>query len=195
MEEEYDLDVGGNITLGGVDLELVETTLVNKPRDIHFVWINLPLLLLTGILNTWAVIVIRKKEKNGINDWVITGCLANILYYVCSTFSQSPWFNIRSFMLCTVFMIVLIFLGTFNRLISVTIAVFRYIMVCHPVFSVNHGGDKVIWRNLSRSAVFLAGMVGASIFWNTTTSLTFLECRGKEEVFWYDCTDQLIHIK
>ena len=47
MEDEYDLDLGGNLTLGGVDLELVETRIVNKPRDIHFLWINIPLLLLT----------------------------------------------------------------------------------------------------------------------------------------------------
>ena len=33
---------------------------------------------------------------------------------------------------------------TCNRLVPVTIAAFRYIMVCHAVFVQNHGGEKKV---------------------------------------------------
>ena len=92
---------------------------------------------------------------------------------------------------------------SWNRLVPVAIAAFRYIMVCHAVFVQNHGGEKQVvpyaiclwdviylliylskvWRLLISFLSTLSLALGISIMFNTELNHTYLVCVGREEVF------------
>ena len=42
--------------------------------------------LVTLVVNIWAIIIIRKKEKTGIHNLIICDCIANVLSMTYGTF-------------------------------------------------------------------------------------------------------------
>ena len=79
------------------------------------------------------------------------------------------------------------FLGTaifgFNRLVPVGIVVFRYIMVCHAVMTVNCGGEKRLWRIIQRAIFLLSFLPSVLVVQVLEDSLNFHKCVGQEESF------------
>ena len=71
----------------------------------------------------------------------------------------------------------------FNRLVPVGIVLFRYIMVCHAVKTVNYGGEKALWRTVKWIVQGLSLVQGVLMAVVTEESLGFHMCIGKEEAF------------
>ena len=74
-----------------------------------------------------------------------------------------------------------------NRLVPIAVALFRYLMICHAVFSQNFGGDKYVLKFIKIGLVFfsvISGVVGVlgsvGIF---SDSFEYLRCLGRQEEF------------
>ena len=65
---------------------------VNQPRDNVYIFTCLPILCLTLIVNSVAMVVIRRKEQTGLNCLIISDCLVNMVTMFLSVVHQSPWF-------------------------------------------------------------------------------------------------------
>ena len=63
----------GNTT----DLQ-IQTGIHPQTPGILYLWLALPIFLLTFSFNTWAVVVIKKKEQNGMNQMIICDYVAKI---------------------------------------------------------------------------------------------------------------------
>ena len=70
-------------------LQIIETRRVNLPQDFSYVMMNLPVLVLSLTLNTWAVIVILGKERSRLNMFLVLTCLVKIVYMSLSTLGPS----------------------------------------------------------------------------------------------------------
>ena len=168
-----------NLTLGLVT-GLVEE--VNVPIGLSYTWANIPIFLLTLLVNAWAVVVIRSREVTDINNLIVWDCGANVATMAHIGFQHSPWFVALPTTLCLLNTFAGIFLLNWNKLVPVAIALFRYLLVCRPVFCQNHG-DRWIWR-LLRAAVVSTSLVTTLLYLASgVNSKTFFTCLGKEEVF------------
>ena len=74
-------------------------------------------------------------------------------------------------------------LFSFNRLVPVGIVVFRYIMVCHAVSTVNFGGEKPLWKTVKWFILGISLIQGILMASVVEESLGFQKCIGKEENF------------
>ena len=182
-----DMSESSNLSLGGFTSDLVikfdSSHPINVPNPLTYVYLNLPLLALTLTLNLWAVVVISGKEKTGINFLLIINCFASIFFMALGTLRQSPWFSFESSTLCMVFVFFYIFLNIFNRLVPVAIAIILYIMICHPTFSINQGGEKRI-SAIVRNIIFLLSLTSSLLTTLKRQDVrTYLVCMGREEMF------------
>ena len=71
----------------------------------------------------------------------------------------------------------------YNRLVPVGIVVFRYIMVCHAVSTVNFGGEKSLWKLVKWFVQGLSLMHAVLMATVAEESLGFHMCIGREEAF------------
>ena len=71
----------------------------------------------------------------------------------------------------------------YNRLVPVGIVIFRYIMVCHAVSTVNFGGEKPLWRMIKWFVQGISLMQGVLMATVAEESLGFHVCIGREEAF------------
>ena len=144
--------------------------------------------LLTISFNIWAVTVIKKKEQNGMNQMIIWDCIVKIF---CSALVLPVYASICSLhgsetigrLLCGFLSFLASLLFSFNRLVPVGIVLFRYIMVCHAVATVNFGGEKPLWKTVKWFVQGLSLTQGALMLFVLDDSLAFHQCMGKEEVF------------
>ena len=153
-----------------------------------YLWISLPILLLTFLFNTWAVVVILKKEQNGMNQMIICDCIAKIFCFALIFLIYGSPYSIygshivgRTLCGSRGFLVTLLF--SFNRLVPVGIVVFRYIMVCHAVSTVNYGGEKPLWKLVKRFVQGLSLVQAVLMVFVLEDSLGFHKCIGKEEAF------------
>ena len=143
---------------------------------------------MTLTLNTWAVAVIMRKEKNGMNEMIIWDCIvkifcfAIILLVYASSLSVLGGSRVAK-ILCFLRAFLGNFLLTFNRLVPVGIVLFRYIMVCHAVPVVNFGGEKPLWRIIQLAVVGLSLLPSVLVAFVIDDSLGFHKCIGQEESF------------
>ena len=84
---------------------------------------------------------------------------------------------------CTPYLFYWVFLLTWNRLIPVGIAIFRYLMVCHAVVCHNFGGERRIWRVLNSFILGFCLFGGAIASATRTSSFSYLRCTNREEIF------------
>ena len=166
-----------------MDIYFESWHLINEPRSVTYLYLNLTLLAVTMTLNIWAVKVISAKEKTGINYMLITDCFASIVYMVLGTLRQFPWFSFESSTLCTVYIFFLVFLTIFNRMVPVAVATIRYIMICHPTFSINQGGEKRISAIVRNTIIFSTATSSIYSTFKRKNILQFLICVQKEETF------------
>ena len=61
-------------------LMMEETAQVNSQEVLANPVLNLSLGLVTAGINIWAISVIRKKDKSGLNRMLMADCVANILW-------------------------------------------------------------------------------------------------------------------
>ena len=121
---------------------------VNETKPMVFFVANIPIFLATFAINVWASNCILQRERTGLNRLVVCDCVLNVVSSLHSAFLQSPWSLLASSTPCLISTFLLYLLVCWNRLVPVAIAVFRYVMVCHPVFVQNHGGEKMVWQLL-----------------------------------------------
>ena len=156
---------------------------MNEPRPSAYAWANAPLMAATAVINTWAAVIIRGKERTSLHAAIVCDCFANILTMAIHVLMQSPWYKLGSPQLCTGFLFYNMFLITWNRLLPVGIAAFRYMMVCHAVFCHNQGGERRVWRLLSGLMLGLCLASGAIAALTKTSSESYLRCISREEMF------------
>ena len=78
----------------------------------------------------------RRKEDTAVNRLISWDCLLNILTMLMAVFYQSSWYNMHSEILCSIGLFTVATLISWNRMVSVAIVVFRYMMVCSAQGSV-----------------------------------------------------------
>ena len=101
--------------------------------------------VVTFFVNLWAGLSILKKEKNRVHCLIILDCLLNVFSALHHTILfVSGWTIFTSSASCLLNAFLLFLLMSWNKLVPVVIAAFRYILVCHSVFVHNHGGEKAV---------------------------------------------------
>ena len=141
------------------------------------------MLALTAFINICAALVIRGKERTSLHAAMVCDCFVNILIMATHVLAQSPWFRLGSAEACNVFTFYCIFLLTWNRLIPVAIATYRYLMVCHAIRCHNFGGEGKIWRVLNSLILGFCLARASVVSATSSTSLSYLRCINREETF------------
>ena len=54
---------------------------INQPKDTFYLYANIPISATTLVVNIWAIIIIRRKEKTGIHSLIVYDCIANIISF------------------------------------------------------------------------------------------------------------------
>ena len=156
--------------------------------DNLYLGLAIPLFFLTFALNTWAVAVIMRKEKNGMNEMIIWDCIVKIFIFAIILLVYASPFSVLggnrvARILCSLRAFLGNFFFIFNRLVPVGIVLFRYTMVCHAVWAVNYGGEKPLWRTIQLAVLLLSLLPSVLIVLVLEDSLGFLKCIGQEEGF------------
>ena len=129
-----------------------------------------------------------KKEQNGMNQMIICDCVVNIFVFALSLPIYTATHSLHDSQivgqsLCGFVSFLAALLFSYNRLVPVGIVLFRYIMVCHAVATVNFGGEKRLWKWIKWSVQGLSMVQAVLIFSVLGESLNFQRCMGKEERF------------
>ena len=156
--------------------------------DNLYLGLAIPLFFLTFALNAWAVAVIVKKEKNGMNEMIIWDCIVKIFCFAIILLVFASSFSVLggnrfAKTLCFLRSVLSTFLFTFNRLVPVGIVLFRYMMVCHAVPVVNYGGEKPLWRTIQLAVLGFSLLPSVLVAFVLDDSLGFHKCIGREEGF------------
>ena len=166
----------------GLGLSLDQTEMMNQPVD--HIWLSCAICVLTIMVNTWAIRVVKTKEDTSIRRVVKWDCLSNILIAVEALLSNyDVGFPLNISAICAVRNATVISLIFFTRLVPVAIVLLRYIMVCHPIFYINCGKEKVIWKWILRSVIFLCLANWINNIYTSSIAFRFLRCMGREEDF------------
>ena len=109
----------------------MSATVVNEPRDEIYLWASLIVFAIALVVNTAAVIVIGRKEKTGINHLIILDSFANMLTALVQMLNLAALTTSSSSndIVCIFDMATLFTLTTWNRLVPVVVALYRYLMV------------------------------------------------------------------
>ena len=129
-----------------------------------------------------------KKEQNGMNQMIICDCVVKIFCFALVLPIYSSIYSLHGSemvgrLLCGFLSFLASLLFSFNRLVPVGIVLFRYIMVCHAVETVNFGGEKCLWKWIKWSVQGLSLTQGVIMLFVLDESLNFQQCMGKEEGF------------
>ena len=112
-------------------IEPISIAVVNGTRDEVYLWASLFIFALTLVVNTASVIVIGRKEKTGINRLIVLDSFANVLTALVQMFNLMALTTSSSSndIICIFDMATLLTLTTWNRLVPVVVALYRYLMV------------------------------------------------------------------
>ena len=115
--------LGGNIARWVLELEEVE--IVNKAVDFTFLYLTIPVWVLTVVLNM-IVITMLWENMTTINLYMILDCTVSIVFSSLSTFQQSPYYvGLNLDMYCIPHMILLNTCIYLNRILPIIIAFYR----------------------------------------------------------------------
>ena len=114
--------------------EPISTTVVNQPRDEGYFWASLLICALTLVVNVAAVVVIGRKEKTGVNQLIVLDSFANMITALIQLFNSMALTNLTTSSSCQatvcIFDVAMLFIfGTWNRLVPVVLALYRYLLV------------------------------------------------------------------
>ena len=165
-------------------LFLDQTTAINEPVDHVYGWLSCVIGVLTIAVNSWAIWVLRTKVNELTSNLLICDCVSNILISFNVIFLNSYfWFPIKNPIICAVQSSIIVTLGTFTRLVPVSIVLLRYIMVCQPAFHMNNGKDG-IWKWIIGGLTILCLLFWVYMMILSPDRYRFLQCMGREEAFW-----------
>ena len=123
-QSEIILYVGGDIKYAKIGIE--STQIVNKSYEFGFMFFTIPICLMTIVLNMAVMKILWKEEKTIINQLMMLDSMVNIVYSFLGTFQQSPYFRGMDLQVfCYPFLVLTSISKIFNRLMPVTIVIFR----------------------------------------------------------------------
>ena len=113
-----------------LNIQPISVKVVNQPRDEVFLWASLFIVALTLVVNTAAVIVIGAKEKTVVNRLIVFDSFANVLTALVQMLNlMALTTSISNDMVCIFDIAMLVTLTTWNRLVPVVLALYRYLLV------------------------------------------------------------------
>ena len=120
------------ITLGGgnnkdTNFEIEESQIVNKSHEFNFLLSTIPVCIMAIFINTIVLKILLKEEKTIVNQLMMLDSIVSIAATFLGTFQQSPYFRglgVQGY--CYPHLVAVVASITFNRLLPVSIVVFRY---------------------------------------------------------------------
>ena len=123
-QSEIILYVGGNIKYAKLGIE--NTQIINKSYEFGFMFFTIPIFLVNVVLNMAVMKILWKEENTIINQLMMLDSMVNIVYSSLGTFQQSPYFRGMDLQVfCYPFLVLTFFSLSINRLMPVTIVIFR----------------------------------------------------------------------
>ena len=119
------------ITLGGgnikdTNFEIEESQIVNKSHEFNFLFSTISVCIAAIFLNTKVLKILLKEEKTIVNHLMLLYSTVNIVATFLGTFQQSPYFRglgVQGY--CYPHLVAVVACIIFNRLLPVSIVVFR----------------------------------------------------------------------
>ena len=71
-------------------LMTISSTTINEAKDGSYLNASVQICIATTVVNVAAFVVIRRKEKTGVNGLIVTDCLANILTAMVQLLDNLP---------------------------------------------------------------------------------------------------------
>ena len=113
-----------------LNIQPISVKVVNQPRDEVFLWASLFIVAFTLVVNTAAVIVIGAKEKTVVNRLIVFDSFANVLTALVQMLNlMALTTSISNDIVCIFDIAMLVTLTTWNRLVPVVLALYRYLLV------------------------------------------------------------------
>ena len=112
-------------------IEPISTMVVNQARDEVYFWASLPICAVTLVVNMAAMVVIGRKEKTGVNRLIVLDSFANVLTALIQLFNSMALTTSSSChaAICILDVAMLFTFATWNRLVPVVLALYRYLLV------------------------------------------------------------------
>ena len=111
-----------------------DAVIVNWNLDPSFMFLTVPVFFVTLLLNICVLMILRSAESTIVNKLIILDSINDITFSFISLFSQSPFYQgIGVEFYCSLHLVIYWTCAMCNRLIPVSIAVYRYeLNVCRP---------------------------------------------------------------
>ena len=104
-----------------------DTVIINRNLDPSFMFFTVPVFLVTLLLNICVLMILRPAENTIVNQLIILDCINDITFSSLSTFQQSPFYQgLGVEVYCYLHLVVYWTSAVSNRLLPVSIAVYRY---------------------------------------------------------------------
>ena len=122
---QSEIAFGGEIFRQAVAV-IEKTEIVNRNMEFSFMYLTIPMGMVTLLLNMSVLMILWTKEKTTVNQLMMMDCIGNIMFSFMSTFQQSPYFRgLGVEVYCYSHMVLSFALPLFNRLLPIAIVVFR----------------------------------------------------------------------
>ena len=119
-----------NLFIGGIfnkTLLVEDAVIVNSNLDLSFMFFTFPVLIVTLLLNICVLMILWPAESTTVNQLIILDSINDITFSSLSTFQHSPFFQgLGVEVYCYLHLIVYWTSGISNRLLPVSIALYRY---------------------------------------------------------------------
>ena len=125
MNQSVVITLGAQI-FSNMEIAVENTEIMNEEIEFSFLFLTIPMCMVTQLLNMSVLMMLWKKEKTNVNNLMKLDCIMNIINSYLGTFQQSPYY--RSLGLeayCYPHMMLTFASVVFNRLLPVAIVMFR----------------------------------------------------------------------
>ena len=125
MNQSVVITLGAEI-FSNVEIAVENIEIMNKEFEFSFLFLTIPMCMVTLLLNMSVLRIVWKKEQTIVNNLMKLDCIVNIIISCLGTFQQSPYY--RSLGLeayCYPHIMLTFAYGGFNRLLPIAIVVFR----------------------------------------------------------------------
>ena len=104
-----------------------DTVIINRNLDPSFMFFTVPVFLVTLLLDTCVLRILWPAESTIVNQLIILDSINDITFSSLSVFHQSPFYQgLGVEVYCYLHLVVYWTSGMSNRLLPVSIAVYRY---------------------------------------------------------------------
>ena len=161
-----------------VNIDFSEDILIIVPVIV----ITLLVIPINSTIITWITVI---KEKTLIDDMIMYDCLANI-GFVASL--SCRFFQKDDDIFCMAVLVFTYFFVHVNRVIPVSIVIYRYLLVCH-LDTAERIGKSRLKKILNLLTLLIPAFLSLLSLIYRNDMIYFLVCKSQEEVFYYDTDD------